>query len=101
MASEDAGGLPVIKNDVILEVHLWKWLKATENNGAGVSTRRGFPVIEPPGERLPLKVRVEPCYRLAPGIPGRFRTVAASGIAVESVPAPRIHVEFVLFAMLG
>ena len=50
MASKDAGGLPVIKNDVILEVHLWKWLKATKNNGAGVSTRRGFPVIEPPVE---------------------------------------------------
>ncbi len=101
MASEDAGGPPVIKNDVILEVHLWKGLKATKNNGAGVSTRRGFPVIELPGERLPLKVRVEPSYRLAPGIPGRFRTVAVSGIAVESVPAPRIHVEFVLLAMLG
>ncbi len=101
MASEDAGGLPVIKNDVILEVHLWKWLKATKNNGAGVSTRRGFLVISPPGERLPLKVRVEPCYRLAPGISGRFRTVTTSSIAVESVSATRIHVEFVLLAVLG
>ncbi len=101
MASDDIGGLPVIKNDVILEVHLWKGLKATKNNDAGLSTWRVFPEIEPTGGRLRLKVGVEPSYRLAPGIPGRFRTVAASGIAVESVSAPRIHVKFVLLAMLG
>ena len=70
-------------------------------NCMGAPTEPPGPYVEPPGELLPLKVRVEPSYRLAPGIPGRFRTVAASSIAVESVSAPRIHVEFVLLAMLG
>ncbi len=62
---------------------------------------QGIPGDRTAGGRLSLEMRVEPSYRLAPGIPGRFRTVAVPSIAVEAVSAPRIHVEFVLLAILG